>query len=243
MISNRQIKLLTSLGKKKYREAHQLFVAETPKVLSEFIASTLQVEDVFTTDPLEANKPHHTLITEQELKKISFLSHPNTCLGLFKIPQSTLQPLQGLTLVLDGVRDPGNLGTIIRLCDWYGINQIVCSIDTVDCFNPKVVQATMGSLTRVRVVYMELDSFLKQNTLPVYGGLLEGENIYSTTIVKDALLIVGNEGQGISGEVLPFITHKVTIPKFGTIQATESLNVATATAILVSEYKRSFTER
>lgn len=239
MISNRQLKLITSLGKKKYRTKEQLFIAEGPKVVADFLKSNLKLNALFTIDENAVKNQNHYLITERELQKISHLQNANTCLALFEMPKITLQEQKGLIVVLDGVRDPGNLGTIIRLCDWFGVTQLVCSNDSADCFNPKVVQATMGSLARVQVIYTNVEDYIEKSRLPVYGGVLDGESIYKTTIAANAILVVGNEGKGISPTVISLLTNKITIPQFGAIQETESLNVATATAILLNEFKRS----
>jgi len=143
-----------------------------------------------------------------------------------------------LIIALDTIRDPGNLGTIIRLCDWFGVSQIVCSSETVDAFNPKVVQATMGSITRVQINYIDLPAFISKTTLPVYGTFMDSASIYSTNLPKNAVLIMGNEANGISSKIESLITERITIPRFGESQQTESLNVATATAIILSEFRR-----
>jgi TrmH family RNA methyltransferase len=148
----------------------------------------------------------------------------------------------GLIVALDAIRDPGNLGTIIRLCDWFGVQQLICSEDTADCYNPKVVQATMGSLARVQIHYVSLLEFFEATDLPIYGGFMDGKNVYSEKLPKDGIIVMGNEANGISEEIIQKITHKITIPRFGNLQKTESLNVATATAILLSEFRR-FTEK
>jgi TrmH family RNA methyltransferase len=140
---------------------------------------------------------------------------------------------------LDSIRDPGNLGTIIRLCDWFGINQLVCSEDTVDCYNPKVIQATMGSIARVQINYTDLTNFIKESKLPIYGASLSGENIYKHTLPEKVILVMGNEANGISSEINSLLTNRITIPQYGEQQDTESLNVASATAILLSELMRS----
>ena len=170
---------------------------------------------------------------------MSFLKTPQTALALFKIPQQDLEEvLDELTVVLDGVRDPGNLGTIIRLCDWFGVKNLVCSKDTVDCFNPKVIQSTMGSITRVNVVYKNLAEFLQSQDLVSYGTFMEGENVYQKKLRQKAVLVMGNEANGISLEIEKLISEKISIPQFGQSQETESLNVATATAIFLSEFRR-----
>jgi TrmH family RNA methyltransferase len=179
------------------------------------------------------------LATETELKKISFLKTANTSLAVFEIPKPEPLHDSGLIVALDAVRDPGNLGTIMRLCDWFGVCQLICSNDTADCFNPKVVQATMGSLARVQVHYLSLSDFLENTALHIYGGCMDGKNIYDEKLPENAIVVMGNEANGISGEIEKLLTHKITIPRFGKIQKTESLNVATATAILLSEFRRT----
>jgi TrmH family RNA methyltransferase len=144
-----------------------------------------------------------------------------------------------LIVALDSVRDPGNLGTIMRLCDWFGIEQLICSKETVDIYNPKVVQATMGSIARVHVSYVDLNDFLTTTTLPVFGTFMNGENIYTTALPQEGIIVMGNEANGIAPELEKIIKNRLTIPRFGTIQKTESLNVATATAIVLSEFRRA----
>ncbi|QAA82853.1 RNA methyltransferase [Aequorivita sp. H23M31] len=239
MVSNSQTKLISSLGQKKYRDKFQLFVAEGPKVISELREEGLKLKWLFTTEPSQITLENHFLVSEAQLKKISFLKTANSATAIFEIP--TLSPYldSGLVIALDAVRDPGNLGTIIRLCDWFGVSQLICSEDTVDCYNPKVVQASMGSLARVRIHYLPLLEFLEKTNLPIYGGFMDGRNIYSETFPTDAIMILGNEANGISELISKKITHKISIPRFGKIQKTESLNVATATAIILSEFRRS----
>ncbi|MBE7648942.1 RNA methyltransferase [Tenacibaculum finnmarkense] len=240
-LSKSNLKLITSLQQKKYRQKHQLFVAEGVKVVAELLKSSVEVAHIFTVDTSFeiANNVQSTLISEVELKKISTLKNPNKVLGLFKIPTETARNSANFTLALDEVNDPGNLGTIIRLCDWFGITELVCSKNTVDCYNQKVVQSTMGSLTRVHISYVDLPSYLKETPLAVYTADMDGENIYKASLPEKAVLVMGNEANGISNEIAAIVKHKLTIPRFGDIQKTESLNVATATAILLSEFKRS----
>ncbi|MBE7660031.1 RNA methyltransferase [Tenacibaculum finnmarkense genomovar finnmarkense] len=240
-LSKSNLKLITSLQQKKYRQKHQLFVAEGVKVVAELLKSSVEVAHIFTVDASFeiANNVQSTLISEVELKKISTLKNPNKVLGLFKIPTEKEQNSANFTLALDEVNDPGNLGTIIRLCDWFGITELVCSKNTVDCYNQKVVQSTMGSLTRVHISYVDLPSYLKETPLAVYTADMDGENIYKASLPEKAVLVMGNEANGISNEIAAIVKHKLTIPRFGDIQKTESLNVATATAILLSEFKRS----
>ncbi len=244
MLSKNQLKLITSLHQKKYRIRHGLFIAEGIKVVREFLNSSFKLVNLYTTETISEFELYNSQsISEVELKKISSLKTPNKVIGVFEIPELSQLSDKGLILVLDGIKDPGNLGTIIRLCDWFGISQIVCSKETVDCYNPKVVQSTMGSLTRITLVYTDLVPFLKSSNLPIYGALLEGENIYKSTLQKEAILIIGNESNGISKEVSRLITNQITIPRFGNLQLTESLNAATATAIILSEFKSASIEK
>ncbi|MDP5158331.1 MAG: RNA methyltransferase [Flaviramulus sp.] len=238
MLSKNQIKLITSLKQKKYRQQHGLFVVEGIKTISELLNSNFLLYELYTTEPFNFDAKKEILISDGDLKKISFFRTPNKALAIFKIPD--LKPIEneGLILALDDVRDPGNLGTIIRLCDWFGITNLVCSKETVDCFNPKVIQSTMGSITRVNMSYIDLNNFLKETDLPIYGAFMEGENIYKKENIKTGILVMGNEANGISENIKALVNEKITIPRFGDLQATESLNVATATAILLSEFKR-----
>ncbi|MCD8518956.1 MAG: RNA methyltransferase, partial [Flavobacterium sp.] len=162
-----------------------------------------------------------------------------SCLAVFKIPKAKEMVEKGLIVALDDVRDPGNLGTIIRLCDWFGIETLFCSEESVDIYNPKVVQATMGSISRVNVVYGNLEAFLSQTKLPVFGTFMDGKNIYQEKLPKEGIIIMGNEANGISSSVEKLVSERIAIPRFGNLQVTESLNVATATAIILSEFKRS----
>ncbi|MDO6595300.1 RNA methyltransferase [Oceanihabitans sp. 2_MG-2023] len=239
MLTKSQIKLITSLKQKKYRQQEGLFVAEGIKTIKELLDSSLTLYHVFTTTSFHLDTKEETIITEKELKKISFLTTPNTALAIFKIPDATSINANNLIVALDNVRDPGNLGTIIRLCDWFGIVDLICSTATVDCYNPKVIQATMGSITRVNVSYLNLENFLKENETEVFGAFMDGENVYKNQLPNKGVLVLGNEANGISATTEVLVTKRISIPRFGQIQATESLNVATATAILLSEFKRS----
>lgn len=236
MLSKNQTKYITRLQQKKYRQQDGLFIAEGKKTVTELLQSKLEVKHLFVTEP--QGFVNEQLITAPELKKISALKTPSGILGIFKIPEAKPINAQQLIVALDDVRDPGNLGTIIRLCDWFGVTQLVCSEATVDCYNPKVIQATMGSITRVNMVYTNLESFLKSAEVPVFGAFMEGDNVYQTQLPNTGVLVMGNEANGISAAVETLITKRISIPRFGKMQATESLNVATATAILLSEFKR-----
>ncbi|RBW57271.1 RNA methyltransferase [Tenacibaculum sp. E3R01] len=240
-LSKNNIKLITSLQQKKYRQKHNLFVAEGIKVVNELLKSSLEVYQIFCVDEsLEFEKNIEViLISEIELKKVSSLKSPNKVLALFKIPEEILTRKDDFIVALDGINDPGNLGTIIRLCDWFGIKELVCSGNTVDCYNQKVVQSTMGSLTRVNIYYTKLSDYLQTIDLPVFTADMDGENVYKKySLPQKAILVMGNEANGISSEVAAIVENKLTIPRFGETQQTESLNVATATAILLSEFKR-----
>ena len=239
-LSKNHIKLITSLQQKKYRQKHNLFVAEGPKVVDELLNSSLVLEQVFVTVDCGLKLPSDKKIeiTSAELKKISQLKTPNKALALFQIPlENNIEP-EGFVIALDSINDPGNLGTIIRLCDWFGVSQLICSPDTVSCYNQKVVQASMGSLTRVSIVYTDLLRFLKETELPVFAADMHGENVYEVQLPRKSVLIMGNEANGISDEIMDLVQHKISIPQFGDTPNTESLNVATATAILLSEFKR-----
>ena len=240
MVSKNDIKFITSLSQKKYRIQEKLFLAEGVKLVSELLQSSFEVYHVYATNDFEATLPDSKLtrITEAELNKISQLVTPNEVIGLFRIPTHQLPEYKGLIVVLDTIQDPGNLGTIIRLCDWFGVSQLVCSLESVDCYNPKVVQATMGSLTRVEVLYTDLNVYLENSKLPVYLTLLEGDNVYETDLPQDAILVMGNEANGINKGLIKNDYKTLHIPRFGQMQQTESLNVAMATSILLSEFKR-----
>jgi len=241
MVSKNQIKRITGLHQKKFRNEQQLFIAEGIKVIQELYNSSFEIQEFYSTDSsLQLNnKVKPDIISETDLKKISCLKTPNTCLAVFKIAPSKPIKYEGLTLVLDDIRDPGNLGTIIRLCDWFGIEQLICSEETADLYNPKVIQATMGSIGRVNVVYTSLERFLKNTKQPIYGAFMDGDVVYETELPTTAVLVMGNEANGVGAIVEALIQKKISIPRFGKLQKTESLNVATATAILLSEFRKN----
>ncbi|MCB9361545.1 MAG: RNA methyltransferase [Flavobacteriales bacterium] len=236
MLSANQKKYLNSLKQKKYRYQHSTFIVEGEKMVNELVASDFEIEVIYGVEDL-LSYPSIVKITEKELASVSLLKTPNKYFAVAKQKKSAKANLEGLTLVLDNIQDPGNLGTIIRIADWFGVSTIICSPTCVDVYNPKVVQATMGSLFRVNIVYTDLISFLEENKdNAIYGALLGGENVYETTIQKEnSILVMGNESKGISKTLKPYINHKIAIPQFG---KAESLNVAVATAILCSEYRR-----
>lgn len=246
MVSN-QISFLKSLQQKKHRKAHGLFLVEGLKSVTDFLQSNFYtIKTVYHT----ANSGSKMLkvsgnikfqeVSARELEKISSLNTPQEVIALVEIPdyqELKLQTLAGkFTLMLDGVQDPGNLGTIIRTADWFGITQIICSEDTVDVYNPKVVQATMGSLSRVAVDYADILFLLPQIEQAVFGAMLDGENIYQTNFGSEGLILLGNEGNGIRPEIQPLINRKITIPRAG---RAESLNVAIAAAIFCNEISRN----
>lgn len=255
MISKNQIKFLTALKQKKFRDEQQLFIAEGNKIISELLNSSIQVKEIYALAPaLEKLKKNNSTsfieIKSAELERISSLTTPNEMIAVCEMPDYRLyaEELKNkLTLVLDTIKDPGNLGTIIRIADWFGIENLVCSHQSADAFNPKVVQATMGSIARIKIHYVDLTEFLllnqKELKLPVYGALLEGENIYSKSLPAEAFIMIGNESKGISLEFIPFITDKITIPSFSHFKSiqgeTESLNAAVATAVICSEFRRN----
>ncbi|OCB71058.1 RNA methyltransferase, TrmH family [Flavobacterium glycines] len=243
MVSKNQIKLITSLQQKKYRIINQMFFAEGVKVIQELLQSNFELEHLYTTqhDFEEVLGSKKSLIHENDLKKISALATPNSCLAVFKIPEEKTIIESGLIIALDDVRDPGNLGTILRLCDWFGVEQLICSKETVDIYNPKVVQATMGSISRVNVTYVDLVEYISQTKLAVFGTFMDGENIYKSNLPQEGIVIMGNEANGISQEIESMIKNRLSIPRFGNLQKAESLNVATATGIILSEFKRNQT--
>jgi TrmH family RNA methyltransferase len=245
MLSKSQVSLLKSLQQKKFRREHSLFIAEGLKSVTEFMASSYAIQTIYHT-PAAGSKLYQLSkkinfqeITAAELEKISSLTTPQEVLALISIPQwpalKSTQLQQKFTLALDGVQDPGNMGTIIRTADWFGIQNIICSADTVDVYNPKVVQATMGSLSRVNIHYTDLTQALPQFKLPVYGAMLNGENIYNTDFGNEGIIVMGNEGNGVRPDVQELISKKITIPRAG---EAESLNVAIATALFCSEINR-----
>ena len=257
MISKNQVKWVRQLELKKNRRREGLFVAEGPKVVGDLLQAGFTAKVLFSTHEREDAQT----VTDDELRRLSFLQHPQEILGVFHIPEQpeSLSPLgnasstlgnasstlgnapyaDGLCLALDGVQDPGNLGTIIRIADWFGIKAIYCSPDTADAYNPKVVQATMGSLAHVPVVYCQLTELLAHVRCPIYGTLLDGDNIYRQELAPQGIIVMGNEGNGISQDVRSLITHRLLIPNFHTAHETaESLNVAIATAITCSEFRR-----
>lgn len=241
MVTKNQIKLIKSLHQKKYRKEHQLFIAEGVKVISELVKSSLVLQHIYCTEELDfgVSTSQLTLVSKDDLNKMSALSATSNCLAIFKCANEQQVDYSDLIVALDDIRDPGNLGTIIRLCDWFGIKNIICTNETVDVYNPKVVQATMGSISRVNIVYGDLPTLIRDGgEVPVYGTFMDGENIYQKNIVNHGIIVMGNEANGISKEIEELVTEKIAIPRYGNLQQTESLNVAMAASIVLSEFRR-----
>ena len=236
-LSKNEVKFIQSLCHKKHRQTEGLFIAEGVKLVEEIIQSNFKLKKIYATAKWAAGKEHLgnilSPISEDDLVRISTLQTPNMVLALVEQPTTTsiLPFANQLTLVLDGIQDPGNFGTIIRIADWFGIHQIVCSHTTVELYNSKVIQSTMGSFIRVPVSYANLSEVLTNANIPIYGALLSGESIYKVAKPTEGILVIGSEGKGIGAELLQLITHPITIPRFG---GAESLNAAVATGILLS---------
>jgi TrmH family RNA methyltransferase len=240
MVVKSIIKLIKSLQQKKYRYEHQLFVVEGKKSVEELLESKLECYGVYHTveDNLINSHPKAEVVSTKELAQMSSLKTPPGILGVFHFPKPSTPVFEDWSLVLDDIRDPGNLGTIIRLCDWFGIRQLICSKQTVDCYNPKTLQATMGSISRVQIHYQDIKEFLAQSDLPIYGAFMDGNSIYKVKLPQKGILIMGNEANGISEDIENLMSHRISIPSYGD-SSTESLNVAMATGILLNEIRRS----
>ncbi len=235
MITKKERKEINLLGTKKGRKIQKRFVVEGKKSVEEFIAAGFDQKALYVCQ--DTSLEGAVLIAENEMQKISFLKNASPYLAVFAIPEEQSVPKDGRLLVLDQLADPGNLGTILRICDWFGIQHIIGSLDTVDCYNPKVVQASMGSLARVNCHYLDLPNFLSATQRPIYGTYLTGGSVYQTTFPEDALLVMGSEANGISKAITAMIQHKITIPKKAA-KGPESLNVAIATALVLAEMNR-----
>jgi TrmH family RNA methyltransferase len=239
MISKNRIRFINALSQKKQRIENNRFIIEGEKMVNEAIQwIPAQIENIYATSDFESNTLVDSILLEEisikELKDISTLTTPNKALAVCKIPDT--KPIDSPFMIcLDGVQDPGNMGTILRLADWFGIKDVVCSKNTVDCYNPKVLQATMGAIFRVNVHYLDLTEFLSTTELPVFGALLDGENIFENNYERKGILVLGNEGSGISEEIKKYVQKAITIPRFG---EAESLNVATAGAIILGAFYR-----
>lgn len=254
MISKNLLKYVRSLENKKGRKELGLFVAEGTKIVGDMM-KVMGPFRIFATEewwkendlaPCEEDK----VLSEEDLRRLSFLQHPQQVMAFFLLPvnenpfladQQDITPLTNeLFLALDDVQDPGNLGTIIRIADWFGISTIFCSLNTADAYNPKVVQATMGSLARVNIIYLSLEALFDSlpDDFPVYGTLLDGDDIYQQPLSQNGIIVMGNEGNGISPEIRAKVNRRLLIPRFRTGDSAESLNVAIATAITCSEFRR-----
>ena len=251
MISRQTIDFIRSLAHKKEREIAGCFVAEGEKLVFDLLKTALVLEELYVTDEgmaaLEGSSVEKMAVrlSGKEMERISSFKNPSTVLALFCIPavaKITSKTFRGVNLVLDGVQDPGNLGTIVRTADWFGISGVFCSIACADLYNPKCVQATMGALARVKVHYVDLVHFLgeaAENKIPVYGTFMEGENLFKTDLAQDALVVMGSEGKGISSELIPFLTKKISIPSYPEgNRELESLNVGISSALVCAEFRR-----
>lgn len=242
-MTKQEIQFVRSLADKRNRDSEHLFIAEGDKLISEIITSGLKVRNIYALEGHLAGKAE--VVTAKEMERISQLKTASSSLAVVEQPRHktpSAAPAERLSIALDGVQNPGNLGTIIRLADWFGVEDIFCSQDTADCFNPKVVQATMGAILRVRVHYLKLADFLTRTAAagtPVYGTMLDGENIYSTQLTPTGVIVMGNEGKGVSDECARSFTHRLLIPSYpAERQGSESLNVAMATGIVCAEFRR-----
>lgn len=241
MISKNQLKLIRALNQKKYRKQHQLFLVQGEKNVAELLGSDFDVDQIFATHSFivehsDALRNQHVIETDEEqLEKASTLISNNAALAIVKMKQKAVPEPKGMMLALDGVSDPGNLGTIIRVADWYGITHIIASDDCADPYNPKTISATMGSFSRVHVSQVDLPSYLNNAALPIYGAYLGGENVHQVSFAKEGIILMGSESHGIRPLAGQHVTRKITIPAFG--QA-ESLNVAMATGIILDNVRR-----
>lgn len=255
MLSKNKLKAIQQLHTKKGREEQGLFIAEGTKLVNELIENKITVVEVYKVQSsnFELQNTSSAIlleVSEAELKKISTLVRPNEVVAIVKIPKVDLVSntlLEKLSLVLDGIQDPGNLGTIIRVADWFGIENIICSLNTVDCYNPKVVQATMGSIARVKIFYKNIEDWIAQLSIsdsrfPIYGAVLDGKNIYSHNLGDKGLVVIGNEGKGISNTIQQLLTDRISIPNYSFLKQgggeVESLNAAIATAVICAEFRR-----
>lgn len=249
MLSNAQIKLIRSLEQKKYRNQHGLYVAEGEKIVAEILQSKTVFDKIYITknwieknsDLYQQNEQQLSVVSDAELNKISFLHTPNEALALMPLHYPSINSVNisdNLVLALDTLQDPGNMGTIMRIADWFGIDAIICSENSVDVYNPKVIQATMGAFLRVKVFYTQLEDFLKEQknkAIPIYGALLNGEIIYNAALSNTGIILMGNESKGINENLIKLIDKPLFIPKLG---GAESLNVSVATGIICSEFSR-----
>ena len=236
MVSKSQIKFVRQLAQKKQRDQHDLFVAEGHKVVQEFINEKYEPYQLFTSN-LSLFSSHQAIVVSQsEMKAMSALKTPSDVLAVFAKSNEQSLLHSNLILALESIQDPGNLGTIIRTCDWFGIQDVVCSLDTVDCYNPKVIRSTMGSLARVQLLYKDLQEWLAgMQNRKIVATTMAGQSVYEYAFDSPTILVIGNEGRGLSKQVQELTTDAITIPRFG---GAESLNAAMATGIIVAEARR-----
>ena len=244
MLSKNDIKLIKSLKYKKQRYLNKMFVVEGKKSIYEFINSKFVLHKLFSLDISEFSVNNVVRLSKSELEKISFLSNPNDHLAIFKIPNEKPLNKNNLLVGLESINDPGNLGTIIRTCEWFGVEDIVCSLDSVDCYNPKVVQSAMGSLSRVNITYLDLENFLNSESLNRFGTFINGESVYENKISTDnGIVVFGNEANGISSNLRSLIDVELTIPRFNNKSYPESLNLSNSLGIILSEFSRKSNEK
>ena len=239
MLSKNEIKFIQSLHQKKYRQENRLFIAEGSKIVEELLNSNFIIErllgtqEYFNTHPKVSLSIITEIVTEVELERITCLTNPQQVLAVVSYEYNQLTKTSNdWYIALDGIQDPGNFGTIIRTADWFGIKNIVCSTDTVEVYNPKVIQSTMGSFTRVNIYYANLNEWLTEQELPIYGAVLDGKSLFTLSKSAKGIVLIGNEGKGIRKENMQQITIPVTIPRIGDA---ESLNAAVATGIILSQ--------
>ena len=237
MLTAHKIKILQSLDKKKFRQKYNLFLVEGNKTIKEIPTSSYRINEIYSVNAAELSVGNHVPveISPADLKKISFLQHPKDSVAVCELREELREKENGVQLILDGIQDPGNLGTIIRLADWFGISQIICSEDTADFYNPKVIQASMGSFLRVNIVYQNLEDYLSNNEQPIIGTDMDGKSFYDYQFPEQFNLVLGNEGNGIRPEIESLLSDKITIPRFGKSRSTESLNVAMSAGIILGQ--------
>ena len=244
MVSDKQIKIIKSLKLKKNRIKHNLFVAEGDKTILELILADFKINSLYSINTnIEGVENSVVQLSKSELNKMSNLLNPKNSLGVFEIPKSKNIDYNKLIIGLDNISDPGNLGTIIRLCDWFGVEDLICSYETVDCYNPKVIQSSMGSISRVNITYLDLQKTIENNSLKTYGTYMQGHSIFEIDKIQKGLVLFGNEANGINPNLSKFIDKRLSIPRFGKLKKTESLNVANALSIILSENARKSIEK
>jgi len=243
MLSKNEIKLIKNLKHKKQRHLNKMFVVEGKKSVFEFINSKFVLHKLFSINTSEFDMNNENQVSRSELKKISYLTNPDDHLAIFKIPNEKPINKNKLLVGLESINDPGNLGTIIRTCEWFGVKDIVCSLDSVDCYNPKVVQSAMGSLSRINITYLDLKNFLTSESLNKFGTFINGQSVFENKISTDTGIVVfGNEANGISENLRSLIDIELTIPRFNNERFPESLNLSNSLGIILSEFSRKSSE-